>query len=221
MKNDRIGLFGGTFNPIHRGHIRVAENVEEKFNLGRILFIPSYIPPHKGSFHIASPEHRMEMVKLAVSIHPGFHPSAIEIEEKGTSYSIFTLKKVRKIYSEAEIFFILGIDAFLEIETWKDTQEVLRQCSFIVVSRPGYRLGKAHDTLGGKHSLVEIGEGTDMKIVQENDPSARIFLFTIDALDISSSEIRQRAREGLSIKELVPESVEIYIQDNMLYQERK
>jgi nicotinate-nucleotide adenylyltransferase len=221
MKKERIGLFGGTFNPVHSGHIRAAEIVQKRFVLDKILFIPSYIPPHKESADIAAPRHRMEMVKLAVSSSPGFVPSSIEIEEEGTSYSIFTLKKIRMAYPDSEIFFILGIDAFLEIDTWKDTQEVLQQCSFIVVNRPGYSLKEAHGVLGAKHSLVVLQE--DVDVIDQTGPesSAKIFLLTIDALDVSSSEIRRRIQEGSSIKGMVPAGVETYLINNKLYQEKQ
>ncbi len=151
MKKNRIGILGGTFNPIHVGHLKAAEDVQRKFLLIKILFIPSYIPPHKESSDIASPCHRMKMVELALTPYPQFIPSALEIETKGKSYSIFTLQKVKKLYPEAFIFFILGIDAFLEIDTWKDYQKVLEQCFFIVISRPGYKLEEAKGILGGKY----------------------------------------------------------------------
>jgi nicotinate-nucleotide adenylyltransferase len=123
----KIGLFGGTFNPIHLGHIKAAKIIDERFFLDKVFFIPSYIPPHKESFHVASPKHRLKMVELAVEPYPHFYPSPIEIDAGGMSYSIVTLKKMKTQYPEAKILFLLGMDAFLEIETWRDYESVLEQ----------------------------------------------------------------------------------------------
>jgi len=217
MKKNRIGILGGTFNPIHVGHLKAAEDVQRKFLLIKILFIPSYIPPHKESSDIASPWQRLKMVELALSPYPQFIPSALEIADKGKSYSIFTLQKVKKLYPEAFIFFILGIDAFLEIDTWKDYQKVLEQCFFIVISRPGYKLEEAKDILGGKYRsrMFEIS-GLD-KLKEEAFLSFKIFLFKINSLEVSSTDIRKRIRHGLSIKGMVPEAVEDYIHHHGLY----
>ncbi len=221
MKKTRIGIFGGTFNPIHAGHLRAAEIVQKKFLLDKILFIPSYIPPHKVSVEMASPSDRLKMVELACGPHPRFIPSTIEIEAQEKSYSIVTLEKIERMYPETGLFFILGIDAFLEIETWKEYEELLKRCSFIVVSRQGYRLKEAKGILEGsyKERMYEFS-GSDESGELKTDlfSSYRIFLLPIDSLDISSTEIRRRAKKGLSIKGLVSESVEVYIEENKLYQ---
>jgi len=221
MKKARIGIFGGTFNPIHAGHLRAAEIVQKKFLLDKILFIPSYIPPHKESVDMASPSDRLKMVELACAPYPRFMPSPIEIEAQEKSYSIITLEKIEKMYPETWLFFILGIDAFLEIETWKDYEELLNRCSFIVISRQGYRLKKAKDVLEGpyKERMYEFPE-SDKSGETETGLffSYRIFLLPIDSLNIASTEIRRRAKKGISIKGLVPESVEVYLEENRLYQ---
>jgi len=121
----RLGLFGGTFNPIHIGHIRAAQVVADRFQLDQILFIPSYQPPHKTSEDLASAEHRLNMVRLALAGREKLVPSSIEIEAGGKSYSIWTLERIQALDPGARVFFILGIDAFLEIETWKDYKSVL------------------------------------------------------------------------------------------------
>ncbi|MFQ5721435.1 MAG: nicotinate-nucleotide adenylyltransferase [Candidatus Aminicenantales bacterium] len=217
MKNNRIGIFGGTFNPIHTGHLKAAEDVQKKFKLKKVLFIPSYIPPHKETSDVASPQHRLQMVELATSLYPQFVPSALEIEAKGKSYSIFTLRKVKELYPKALIFFILGIDAFLEIDTWKDYQKVLEQCFFIVISRPGYRLEEGMEILGGRYKS-RMYEASELGPIEEEVFSSfRIFLFDINSLEVSSSEIRSRIKEGRSIKGMVPEAVETYIYRHQLY----
>lgn len=216
MERQRIGLFGGTFNPIHSGHMKAAEVVREGFVLDKILFIPSYIPPHKESTDVASPAHRLRMIELALTSHPRFEPSAIEIEAGGKSYSILTLKKIKKAHPEALILFILGVDAFLEIETWREYRRVLDQCSFIVISRPGYRLAEAKNVLGDEYR-DRIHELPPVPNVKGDVMEARVFLLPIDALGISSTEIRRRIRHGLSIRGMVPEEVEAYILENSLY----
>lgn len=196
MGKKRIGLFGGTFNPIHCGHVKAAESVQNIFSFDRILFIPSYLPPHKESGDVASAAHRLKMVELALASFDRFFPSSVEIDARGTSYSILTLNKIKEMFPQTEAFFLLGIDAFLEIETWKDYKDVLEQCSFVVMSRPGFRLSEAKDILTEKY---------------------KIYLLSINTLDISSSEVRERIRKNQSIEGLVPENVENYIKEKRLY----
>jgi len=218
MRKERIGLFGGTFNPIHSGHLRAAWLVQRKFSLNRVLFIPSYVPPHKESADIAQPHHRLKMAELAVRGLPQFFASSIEIEARGKSYSILTLAKIKSLYPDAWIFFILGIDAFLEIETWRDYKRLLEECLFIVMSRPGYCLSDAYNVLKGKYR-DKIGEVSNSeKIEDKSFSSFRIFLLAIETLDVSSTEIRRRIKEGKTLKSLVSKEVEAYIRENKLYQ---
>jgi nicotinate-nucleotide adenylyltransferase len=219
MDKERIGLLGGTFNPVHEGHLRAALEVQRKFNFHKILFIPSYIPPHKQTTEIASPEDRYAMVELAVRGFPGFLASSIEIEAKEKSYSIITLNKVKKMYQNAWIFFILGFDAFLEIETWRSYERVLEQCHFIVTSRPGYPLAKAKNVLPENYDDKIISLGESGSVGEDLIEKFRIFLLPIRALDVSSTEIRRKIRQGQSVKGFVPEAVEVYIKRKKLYQE--
>lgn len=217
MAKDRIGIFGGTFNPIHLGHLKAAEIVQKKFHLEEVLFIPSYIPPHKESVEIVAPFYRLKMVELALDSYPQFVPSSIEIDAKGKSYSIVTLKKIKRLYPQASIFFVLGIDAFLEIDTWREYHSLLEQCYFVVISRPGYRLDDAKKILGGefRKRMVEISESAEVN--EKKVASYKIFFFPIDSLDVASTEIRERIKRGESIKGMVPEAVRNYIQENNLY----
>jgi nicotinate-nucleotide adenylyltransferase len=219
MQKERMGLLGGTFNPVHEGHVRAAREVQQRFGLDRILFIPSYIPPHKRTRDMASPEDRYAMVELAVLGNPHFLASSIEIEAKQKSYSIITLNKIKKTYPDAWVFFILGIDAFLEIETWKSYQEVLEQCHFIVTSRPGYLLAEARNVLPEAFAARILEVGDSGPVGEELFRRFRIFLLSIQALDVSSTEIRRRIRQGQSVKGFVPEAVEVYIKKEKLYQE--
>jgi nicotinate-nucleotide adenylyltransferase len=213
----RLGFFGGTFNPIHRGHIIAAAEVRKRFSLERILFVPSFIPPHKTTREIASAEERMAMVEIALRRHTRLVPSAIEIEAGGTSYSIRTLERLRDLYPGTRIFFLLGVDAFLEIETWREWKRVLETCFFIVMNRPGCRLDAAARVLGPEFEDKITDVRASARIAETWFSRYRIFLLPIRAADISSTDIRNRIREGASIKGLVPPGVAEYIRAKGLY----
>jgi nicotinate-nucleotide adenylyltransferase len=219
MQKDRIGLLGGTFNPVHSGHLRAAEEVRRRAGLRRVLFVPSYVPPHKQSAEIASPEDRFAMVRLAVKGHPAFEASAVEIDAQETSYSIITLNKVKALHRDSRVFFIVGIDAFLEIGTWRSYRELLTQCHFIVMSRPGYGLDEARRALPGDYAETILDFPEPGPLADELVDKYRIFLVAIEALDISSTDIRRRVRQGQPIAGLVPEAVDFYIGKKRLYQE--
>jgi nicotinate-nucleotide adenylyltransferase len=215
----RLGLLGGTFNPIHLGHVQAARIVKERCRLDRVLFIPSFIPPHKEGQDVASAQHRFSMVQLAIKGEPGFEASTLEIDSPGTSYSIDTLDRVSQSQPEAEVFFILGIDAFLEIATWKDYEKVLDRCSFIVISRPGYLLEEARSVLDGRLQgrMKDLGISGEWGDSLSPEAGPTIYLLEIDALDIASSEIRRRLFSGASIADMAPESVREYIKEHRLY----
>ena len=214
---ERIGLFGGTFNPIHSGHLRAAEIVQETFSLSQVLFIPSYIPPHKVTQEIASPQDRLMMVELALAGNARFKPCAIEVEAREKSYSILTLEKIKRIYRGSSIFFILGVDSFLEIETWREYERVLSQCSFVVISRPGYELDRARDILGGKYQKEMYLVPSDKPLEERLLQTFKILLLRIDALDVSSTEVRRRIKNGDSLEGFIPREVEAYIKEKGLY----
>jgi nicotinate-nucleotide adenylyltransferase len=218
MMKERIGVFGGTFNPIHEGHLKAAQAAQKVFLLKKVLFIPSYVPPHKGSSEIASPYHRLKMVELAVSPYPQFVASPVEIEAKGTSYSIRTLSRIKQVYPDSWVFFILGVDAFLEIETWKDYERLLEQCHFIVISRPGYRLKDAKDILGGRYARKMLELSGEDKVPEKHVRRFTIFLMSFPALDTASHELRQKIRNRESIAGQVAGPVEKYINQHNLYQ---
>lgn len=191
----RIGILGGTFNPIHNAHLVVAAEVAQGFSLDKIIFVPSYLPPHKNDPDIAPSQDRFQMCLLATKSNPSFSVSSLELERGGKSYSIETVKEFLNIYGEdTKLYFITGADAILEISTWKDIEELFQLCEFIVASRPGFQTDKID-----KHVLE------------------RTHLIKVPALDISSTDIRRRVREGRNIKYLVPEEVEEYIYKHKLY----
>lgn len=215
----RIGVLGGTFNPVHFGHLAAAEEVREKLRLDQVLFVPSYLPPHKSSKDIPSALQRLNMVQLAVLGNPYFATSDIEISRRGTSYTVETIQQLRLSYTDAKLFFITGLDAFLDIRTWHQWEKLLKICSFVVLSRPGYLFTDLHKIgflqVPGK-TLTELDTGAiSQSEVKTSDFT--LYLQLISHLDISSTNIRKRIQEGRSIKYLLPESVEHYIIKNKIY----
>jgi nicotinate-nucleotide adenylyltransferase len=213
---ERIGLFGGTFDPVHCGHLRAAEDVQRAFALDKVLFIPSFIPPHKERKGIAPAGDRLEMVALACREEPRFAASSIEVDAGDKSYSIITVGKIKRRHPGAWVFFIVGVDAFLEIGTWREHERLLRECMFIVISRPGYGFEDARRVVaggGGAVRAVPAGGPVDGR----RFGAARIFFLEIEALDISSTEIRDRVRTGRPLEGLVPAPVERYIRERRLY----
>lgn len=215
----KVGLFGGTFNPIHLGHLRSAEEVREAFALDRIVFIPSARPPHKSGADLASAAHRLRMVELAVHEHPCFSASGVELERAGTSFSIDTIRFFLTTLQPAQIFFILGYDAFCEIHTWKDYQVIPELCDLIVTSRPGL-------TMPAPDRFLPVA----LQAVFWYDPKEQVYrhssghiLITreIVGLPLSSSAVRETARHSKSVRYLVPQVVADYISDHALYQSAK
>jgi nicotinate-nucleotide adenylyltransferase len=216
----RIGLFGGTFDPIHWGHLRSAEEVSETFGLDRVLFIPASIPPHKTGQPTTPARDRLQMVRLAVANNPRFKVSTVEIARPGVSYSIDTIRHfARQMRKGDALFFIIGLDAFREIGSWKDFAELFPLCNFIVTSRPG---SKDTDPLRGTGVAVKRLFCYDFSRGNYRHRSGtRIFFTKLADIAISASEIRARAKEGKSIRYLVPSAVETYIKKQGLYRNRR
>ena len=216
---ERMGLFGGTFDPIHLGHLRAAREVLKKCRLDRILFVPSFLPPHKERKGMAPARDRLRMVELACAGEPRFAASSIEVDAGGKSYSILTLERIRGLYPGARVFFILGIDAFLEIGTWREHERVLDESLFIVMTRPGARLEDAAEVVGeslrSRIRVIIEGENVDKVLAGDH----RIFLLPIRALDVSSTEVRRRVRAGETVADLVPDAVGNYIRSRGLYRD--
>jgi nicotinate-nucleotide adenylyltransferase len=213
----KIGLFGGTFNPIHYGHLRPAEETCEAFGLERVIFIPSCYPPHKETKEIAPSSLRVEMVRLAIADNPHFSLSEVELQRQGKSYSVETIWHFRKLFApEAELYFILGLDAFLEIGTWKEYAALFHLCHFMIMTRPG-----GEKIFSREHLPVELLENfcyDEKKRAYVHDSGFCIFPVEITALDISATKIRQHLQKGRSVKYLLPPPVEAFIYKNKLYQ---
>ena len=212
----RIGIFGGTFDPIHAGHLRAARLVQRRFRLDRILFVPASIPPHKARPDMAPARDRLRMTVLAVGGRPGWSVSPVEIRSRGPSYSIRTIEAMKRKYPRDRIFFLTGSDAFRDIRTWRRWRSVLRSCAFVVMTRPGVRLGTPR-ALGPawRRSVHKMAPGERLDEGRLGPPA--VFLLPIDALPISSTEIRERVRRGRPLAGLVPPAVSAYIRAEGLY----
>lgn len=198
----RIGVLGGTFNPIHYGHLIIAQWAKENFALDKVIFIPAGMPPHKSEKTVLSARHRYEMTLLATIDVPDFEVSPMEIHREGPSYTIDTIRQLSAYYSsETKIFFITGADSILELHTWSRYKELLQSCFFIAATREGY-------------NTQELLKRTE-EIQQEY--GKRIFNMKIPAIEISSTELRSRIQAGKTIKYLIPPSVEKYINKYKLY----
>ncbi len=188
---------GGTFDPIHYGHLVTAEEVRVKFRLTDVFFVPSGNPPHKLDREVTHPEHRYLMTVLATVTNLFFSVSRIEIDREGPSYAIDTIAQFKSFAGEdVDLYFITGADAFLSMDKWYKADELLKMCNFVAATRPGYPIEKLDTRFSGFIEIVEV-----------------------PALSISSTDIRGRVKEGRSIKYLLPEAVEDYIFKNGLYRD--
>lgn len=198
----KIGILGGTFDPIHNGHIGLAEDAREQVGLEKVILIPAKLQPFKLDKYVTDGFHRLEMVKLAAADAAGIEVSDYELRRESISYTYKTLRAVAgRAGSEARIYFITGTDAFLKVSTWKHAEEMLRTYSFIVGSRPGYRDGELD-------ACIE-----DLKKVYNTD----IVKIENRKRDISATEIRERLENGCPLTGLVPRAVERYIEKHGLY----
>jgi nicotinate-nucleotide adenylyltransferase len=201
----KIGIFGGSFNPIHIGHLHLAESARVQFNMERVIFIPTGMNPFKfqgkQNDDQFERESRYEMVCLATKSNPYFEVSPIEINRVGKTYTIDTIRKVREKYPDNELFFIVGADIIFSITKWRKIDELFRQTAFIVAERPGYPKLKLRWMIAKLRHRYQ----------------ARIYPMTLSGMDITSTDIRKRIKAGKSVRYLIPDIVNSYIQDKHLY----
>lgn len=196
----RVGVLGGTFDPIHIGHLVAAEEVRAQLRLDRVVFVPAGLPPHKLTEHVSSVAHRLAMVKLAIASNPYFTVSRVDIDRFGPCYTVDTIELLRDEWGgNIELYFILGSDSLADIVTWHQPERLIRLCRLAVMERPGYRVDV--------EELERLLPGITSRIHFINSPQ----------LDISSTDIQKRVRQGLPIKYQVPEAVEDYIYEHELY----
>ena len=194
----KLGILGGTFDPIHIGHLAIAREARDRLDLGRVLFIPSFAPPHKEQDSVAAAEERLAMVRLAVQGEDRFEASDMEIRRGGRSYTVQTLREVAGNLPVGELpYLITGADSLIEVVAWREVDEVFRLCRFVGVTRPGFDIAQAPEAYR-RQALILTGPH----------------------VDVSSTGLRNRIAEGRPIRGLVPDSVEAYIHDRGLYRLR-
>lgn len=211
----KIGLLGGTFDPVHNGHLQLGQIVLDRGELERVLFIPAAHPPHKNGSKVSGGSHRLKMLRLALADKDGLELSDIEMGRGGMSYTIDTLKELRRAYeSETACHFIIGSDAFAEIETWYRWRELLVSINFIVAVRPGFSV-KEIERLIARNGFQPESEKHDRWINPRH--GNEVFFLADKTVDISSTDIRTRISRGVNWKHMVPEIVADYIGANGLY----
>ena len=197
----RFGLMGGTFDPIHMGHLILAEQARERFALERVLFVTSAIPPHKLNESVTNVAHRLEMTRLAVADNEFFECSTIEIERGGPSYTIDTVRQVLNLYGpESTVYVLLGADEGQDLMKWREPYEIAKLARIVIANRPGLALGDVIESL-------------------PQDMAGGIIALEMPGVDISSTDLRERVRSGRSIRYLVPRVVEDYIWSKGLYRQ--
>ncbi len=214
--SDAIGLFGGTFDPVHVAHLRAAEEARDDLDLAAVRFVPAADPPHKAGVHVTPARQRLAMLELALAGVPGLSPWSIELERDGPSYSVDTVRTLRSTLGpDARIVFLIGRDAFDELHTWKDFRTLLGLCDFAVMTRPPETTPLSPDALP-----VAMREALcyDPSIAGfRHESGHRVVSLPITGLDVSASDVRARVAAGRSIRFLVPAAVEDYIQRHRLY----
>ena len=209
------GVFGGTFNPIHIGHLRAAEEVAEALELAKVLFVPSAEPPHKEEHALAPAALRLEWVRAAVEGNPRFEVDPLEVERGGASYSVDTLRVLGERLAPERPAFIIGHDAFVEIGSWREPQALFDLANFAVMTRPPAVAGRLADWLPRVAArCFELG---DDGVARHREAGTWVRLVEIPALDISASDIRARLREGRSVRYLVPEAIRRAVLESGVY----
>ena len=200
---NRTGILGGSFNPVHNGHLTIARDAMEHFELQGVLFVPCADPPHKNKGELLPAGDRLAMLEAALEGESGFEVSTVELEREGISYSIDTVRHFIRQDAGMDWYFIIGTDSLLELHTWKEVHELLTLCTFAILERPGFDPSSAND-----------------KTIRLEDPWPETLKGQVcrgHPVDISSTGIRQNIRGGESVEHLVPEVVEAYIREHRLY----
>jgi nicotinate-nucleotide adenylyltransferase len=217
-----IGVLGGTFDPVHFGHLHAAECVRRVFAPERILLVPCATPPHKGRTDLSPAEHRLAMLRLAAESREWLEVSEIEIARGGISYTVETLRELARGTPPVSPVFIMGMDSLFEIHTWKSHLDLIREFDLVVVDRPGRDLGRAREQLypavADRLVTVSFSDGAAARLAAPPPGrGGRVYHLPIPPLAVSSSEIRSEAAVGATLDGLVPPSVARYIRDHRLY----
>ena len=214
----RTGLMGGSFDPVHSGHLLAASRAAEKLSLDEVVFIPARVSPHKDSRKAAAPSHRLKMLELCARDDPRFRVCDAELRRPAPSYTADTLRILAQRRPSDDLYFIAGTEVFAEMDTWKDFGEIFGLANFVVVRRPGHRAAADGSPVSlALENGFRYSYGEDGMEVLVHSSSNRLILLDIDGVEISSTEVRRRVRGGLSLKSLVSPEVERYIAKNGLY----
>jgi nicotinate-nucleotide adenylyltransferase len=217
---ERTGLLGGTFDPVHEGHVAAAEAARNALGLDRVLLLPSHLPPHRPAQPRASAFHRFAMVSLAVGAHPCLAASDVALQLPVPSFSAVTLRRLVELgYQASQLFFITGTDAFAEIASWREYPAVLELAHFVVISRPGQSFDLLHERLPGV--VPRMQRVRDAGAAQDTGRGCRVFLVNAATPDVSSTMVRERAGRGDSLGGLVAPEVERHIRRHGLYGSRQ
>ena len=201
-KPERIGVFGGSFDPVHMGHLTIAQDAVEQLELDRLIFIPAAVPPHKQNQVLADGRHRLEMLQLATESNLSFEVSDLELRRGGVSYTFETMQQVRADHPGAELFFIVGLDSLTILHSWRNVEQLLEMCTIVPFARGGEDPARVAEK-------IQLSKDWKKQLLER--------LIRIHEVEISASEIRMRLAEGLSIRYLVPPEVEMYIAEHGLY----
>jgi nicotinate-nucleotide adenylyltransferase len=217
MKPPRLGIIGGTFDPIHNGHLNAAAAALKALRLTDVLFVPSGVPAHRKTEPKASADHRFAMTTLATANNERFKVSDLEIRATAPSYTARTLQQLaHNGYDPSQLFFITGSDAFVDIEHWYDYPELLNRSNFIVISRPGLPASTLPNQLPSLESRINLVTDTS-QLITDTAPSTAIWLVDADTSNASSSDIRKGLEAGTSVSNMLPPLVETYIVKQLLY----
>ncbi len=197
----RLGIFGGSFDPVHYGHLILAEQCREQCELDEVWFVPARQPPHKTARHLSPEKARLEMLELATAGHEAFRVSDIELRREGLSYTVDTLQQLHEEGPQRELFFLIGGDSLFDLPHWREPDRIAELATIVAVNRAGRRLP----------------ERSELEQLLGPSLAARIKLVTMPAVDLSSTDIRARVQQGRSIRYLVPRAVEQYILEHGLY----
>jgi nicotinate-nucleotide adenylyltransferase len=200
----RLGIYGGTFDPVHYGHLLLAESAREQLRLDEVWFMPAAVPPHKRERELTAAKQRVEMLELAIAGNPAFRVSKLELDRGGVSYTVDTLRTVKSQQPEAELFLLMGADSLRDLVTWREPAEICRLATPAVVRRGG-QPALDFSVLAGIVSAERLREIAATEV-------------DISAVDFSSSDLRERAATGRSLRYRTPRAVEMYIQAQKLYQ---
>jgi len=199
---ERIGVFGGSFDPVHMGHLTIAQDAVEQLELDRLIFVPAAVPPHKQEKTLADGQQRFEMLQLATESNLSFEVSDMELQRGGVSYTVDTMKQIQFEHPGAELFFIVGLDSLTILHSWKNVEQLLEMCTVVPFARGGEDPAKVAEQ-------IQLSKVWKTRLLER--------MIRIHEVEISASEIRMRLAEGLSIRYLVPPEVEMYIAEHGIY----